>query len=466
MPKKRKSTIERMPHNVWRLVRERNDVFYADGRFKDDDRGRHSLGVRDRANALVVLRELDQHIADKKRIAQSANLAAQSLAVVQSTIPAGSTSPYVALSLDEGRDCYFSSLRKSFVTKGVTEKTRKRYRAAMTNFIDYARQAGLDDWRHITSAVVDEFAYYRETTPSGLRKRKAMPRTLAFEITFIQGVILKLAALKLIPPENHTEIRTVEFKESSRYSFSVDEVDAMLEHCFVTNAKRLRWLGLVILVLARTGMRISELEELRWSDIDLEAGVIRLKDERANSANGSKVRTLKSGRSRTIKLHAEIRTVIPTIERKKDGYVLHLSQGSKLDQDKVLKQFKKHVRDPLATRFPTPAGEVGFKDGVIHSFRHHFVARSFASGVPKEYVQSWLGHADSDMVNYYHSIHEQDSARQIEKLENDSINSKTPSSAAWRSAVLEQKPAATSDDVGDFERKESVQETDHEPDID
>jgi integrase len=37
-----------------------------------------------------------------------------------------------------------------------------------------------------------------------------------------------------------------------------------------------------ILALAHTGMRISELASLRWSDVDLEANTIRVMDERSS----------------------------------------------------------------------------------------------------------------------------------------------------------------------------------------
>ena len=47
---------------IWRLWR-RNGVYYADGRGRSHDLGKHSLGTRDRTEAMVRLRQLDLQMA-------------------------------------------------------------------------------------------------------------------------------------------------------------------------------------------------------------------------------------------------------------------------------------------------------------------------------------------------------------------------------------------------------------------
>jgi integrase len=66
----------------------------------------------------------------------------------------------------------------------------------------------------------------------------------------------------------------------------------------------------VLLALATTGLRISELSGLRWSDIDLDGGMIRLVDEtssgRRRVMKKGSARTLKSGRGRTFPIQEEL----------------------------------------------------------------------------------------------------------------------------------------------------------------
>lgn len=56
---------------------------------------------------------------------------------------------------------------------------------------------------------------------------------------------------------------------------------------------------------------------------------------------------------------------------------------------------------PLAKRFPTPAGEVGSKDGRLHSCRHYFASRCAADGYAEQLVMTWLGHIDSKVTRRY-----------------------------------------------------------------
>jgi hypothetical protein len=52
------------PYFTWRLFR-RHGVYYADGRSGSRDLGKHSLGTRDRTQALESLRRLDRKKAEE-----------------------------------------------------------------------------------------------------------------------------------------------------------------------------------------------------------------------------------------------------------------------------------------------------------------------------------------------------------------------------------------------------------------
>ncbi len=64
MPNKPKHEVIQCQFFQWKLTqRAVNGVFYADARFAADDRGRHSLATRDRAEALSNLAQLDRVVA-------------------------------------------------------------------------------------------------------------------------------------------------------------------------------------------------------------------------------------------------------------------------------------------------------------------------------------------------------------------------------------------------------------------
>ena len=84
---------------------------------------------------------------------------------------------------------------------------------------------------------------------------------------------------------------------------------------------KLAWLAFVIIALAHTGLRISELAGLRWSDVDLEHDTIRVADERSSrrKRRAGTARTTKGRRSRIVPIHSRLKALLVTIKRQPDG---------------------------------------------------------------------------------------------------------------------------------------------------
>lgn len=211
-------------------------------------------------------------------------------------------------------------------------------------------------------------------------------------------------------------------KESTRYCWNPDEFRAMLEHCPMK--PDLNWLGNILLTLGLTGMRISELAQLCWSDVDLEDQQIRLVDEsrRGRRQAGRRQRTLQSKRGRSFPIHQELLPPLRQLPRHADGYVFHGPRGGQIKPDTLRNILIKELLTPLAERFPAAAGEPGFTSGRLHSFRHFFWSLSANSGVPERVVMDWLGHADAAMVRRYYHLNADESRRQMDRVSIQGVN--------------------------------------------
>jgi integrase len=190
----------------------------------------------------------------------------------------------------------------------------------------------------------------------------------------------------------------------------------MVSHCRAD--LKLSWLADLLIGLAFTGMRISELAGLRWADVNLEGGMIRVADERSSQfkRQAGSARTTKGRRSRTIPIHPELRTLLLGLARKPDGFVFHAALGGRVFARNTLDQFISHVIEPLKTKFPTPKGEIGFKHGRLHSFRHFFCSQCFLGGASEGEIKEWLGHADSKMVEHYRHLRSEDAQRKMNQI--------------------------------------------------
>lgn len=233
------------------------------------------------------------------------------------------------------------------------------------------------------------------------------------EATTVKQVIGWLVRAQRLPAGMRVELPMRKRTGTDAYCWRAAEVAAILAHC--RSRPELLWLEDVLVALATTGMRIGELANLRRSDVDLEAGVIRIRDETAVGGTGPR-RTTKSGASRSVPIPSPLRPVLARLPVHRDGYLFHGPRQGRLKPDTVRRTFVDAVLEPLSGRFPTFEGEVGLRNGRLHSFRHYFVSVCVQKLIPEQTTMHWVGHADSKMVKYYYHLHDDESRRQMDRL--------------------------------------------------
>jgi|GEM_PF-227118 len=392
MPRKRNYDSIQCRYFRW-IIYQRSGTWHADGRSNKQDAGRHSLGTRDRAEALQQLQELDVKMAVEFKLAPP------------SAMPTVKTEPVL---LVDGRKLYEEHSRRPRAIGGVKQSTQKRNRAVFNKFLDWAKDQGPRAWNDVTGSKLTAYATY-------LEDEGYAPKTIRIELTTI------VQAHKWLRKERHLLgveplHLTIRKQESERrYCYRRNEVQAMLAHC--RERLDLTWLVGVIVGLACTGLRISELASLRWSDIDLVTNFIKLVDEGGQPKKSSRARReTKSGRSRMLPIHPDLGAILRSLP-KHDQYLFHGPRSGRLKPDTVRNVLIREVIKPLAPQFPSPADEQGFKDGRLHSFRHYFVSMCANNNIPERVTMEWLGHQDSEMVRHYYHLHDEEARRQMARLD-------------------------------------------------
>jgi hypothetical protein len=130
----------------WRLY-QRGGMWHADGRSNKQDAGRHSLGTRDRDEALQQLQELDAKMAVEFKLAPP---------LVMPTVKA---EPVL---LEDGRKLYEEHSRRPRAIGGVKQSTQKRNRAVFNKVLDWAKRQGLRAWNDVTESKLTAYATYLE----------------------------------------------------------------------------------------------------------------------------------------------------------------------------------------------------------------------------------------------------------------------------------------------------------------
>jgi len=143
-----------------------------------------------------------------------------------------------------------------------------------------------------------------------------------------------------------------------------------------------------ITILAYSGMRVGELEQLRWADVLLDRGELGVFHIR----RGGSSTTTKDKDERFVPVHPEIRPVLDRLPRK---------------EELVLPGLRART---LLTQVKRACGELGFgRHYKVHSFRHHFASMCANSSVPHRMALAWMGHSSSHILDLYYHLHDAES---------------------------------------------------------
>lgn len=394
MPRKTKFKIITGRFFKWRLY-SRKGVYYADGRANDLSSGRHSLGTKNQAEAMGLIRQLDQIRAVELGLSSDD----ESEAVFDNR-----------LSVSDGVRLYLDHVRRPAVTGGTRPSTQKRYRTVLDKFSRFLNKARIRFWNGVTRAVLEQYAAWLDDEGYAYRSEFA-------ELTTIKQSVNWLIAEGHLPESCKIRLPLKRPVGTDTYCWQAEQVTAMRDKC--VDVSDLQWLGNVITALACTGMRISELANLRWSDIDFVNNLIRLTDETAKLKCGSEwaARQIKNRRGRSFPIHEDLRPILQSMARHSDGYVFHGPLDERLSPDVARRRLIRDVLSVLKNQFPSRDDEIGFKDGRLHSFRHYFCSVCANSGVPEQVVMNWLGHRDSQMVRHYYHLHDDEAQRQMQRVQ-------------------------------------------------
>lgn len=402
MSRKRKNKNVKAQFFAW-LISQRGKIYQADGRSNIIDVGRHSLGTSIYQEAIEAVYELDRIKAVEHGLLDKNEK---------------DKNEKRTLSLLEGRQHYEADISSSLLTGGIRQSSQKRYKAVLDKFIKFCEIEQVSNWEQVDAKLLKRYSAY-------LENKEYAWRTICLELNTIKQVVTWLIKEEFLPDGKAIDLPLPKAQGTSTYCWKREEVAAMVNYCRKTKA--LHWLGDVLICLACTGLRISELASLQWSDIDLKEGMLRLTDETmVKKKSKATKRTTKSGYNRSFPIHSDLVKVFDEMPIR-SGKVFRGPRGGQLKPDTVRVILIRDVITPLTKTFPQGEDETGFADGRPHSFRHYFCSTCANSGVPENMVMRWLGHRSSEMVQHYYHLHDAEAKQRMDKLNFTGISMDVPS---------------------------------------
>jgi integrase len=148
---------------------------------------------------------------------------------------------------------------------------------------------------------------------------------------------------------------------------------------------------LYTVILLNTGLRRAEFVNLRWEDVNLEAGILRVVNR-----DGF---TTKNYRNRTIPLSPK------TVEFFKRLKELNPEKPCSLSQDQLSRVISYYAK------------KAGFHDVTCHTLRHTFASHLVMKGIDLVTVKKLMGHLDLNTTLVYAKVTEEHKLKAISSID-------------------------------------------------
>ena len=272
--------------------------------------------------------------------------------------------------------------------KGLSEKSIESYSSDLSNYLEFLKQKGIKDIAQTdTPLILKHMIALRE---SGLGSKSCARHLITlrgFYRFLVQDKILEFDPAKLIDlPKSGLKLPDV---------LSVSEVNLLLNIPDINKPLGKRNSAMLELLYA-AGLRVSELVNLKFLDVNLEACFVRV------LGKGSKERIVPFGLYAKNKIDDYINNSRPLLLKNCISKYLFVARAGKpMTRQGFWKLLKQYVKQAGIKKKVTP-----------HSLRHSFASHLLEGGADLRTVQVMLGHVDISSTQIYTHV-ARDHLRQI-----------------------------------------------------
>lgn len=270
-----------------------------------------------------------------------------------------------------------SFLDSLYIEKGLSKNTVSSYKNDISSFLSWLNNKQIN-YQQVSGKNINEFI--SNLFNSGLKSS-----SINRKISSIKHFYLFLSKKKIIKYSPADEIETPKQEKYLPISMSEDEVERLLSS---PNSNRIieRRDKAMIEILYATGMRISELVNLKLTDVDFNRSVLKV------FGKGSKERLVPYGEKAAEALDIYLRD-----RKRSDSKNVFLSnRGSQITRGAFWQRIKIYINRENLKSSISP-----------HTLRHAFATHLLNRGADLRSVQILLGHSDLSTTQIYTHIAKQ-----------------------------------------------------------
>lgn len=269
------------------------------------------------------------------------------------------------------------------VEKGLAVNTIAAYMGDLQRFGEYTQAHGLGATTQLDRAVISGYLAER-------RQQGISARTTARELVAIKALYRFLAARGEVDGNPAATLQTPRQWQRLPSVLTHEEVDCLLQAPDTASAAGKRDAALLE-VLYATGLRASELVDLRLEQIDAQTGVVKVRGK------GGKERLVPMGELAAIQLEDYLVQGRPQLLKQyRTSYIFVNRSGQGLSRQSLWKIVKKYVQLAGINKAISP-----------HTLRHSFATHLLEGGADLRSLQLMLGHVDMTTTQIYTHVVQQ-----------------------------------------------------------
>jgi len=258
----------------------------------------------------------------------------------------------------------------------LSRSTHLNYSIALGHLKKYlAEKEGVKWLQSLDISTIDRFVAFRLKCESPHKKEGTVERsTVNTELKAIKRFFNRAVELGYLRESPARKVKLLATARKNPRFFEEEEAARIFAACRSQEARE------IYLVLLYTGMRIGELVNLEWSDVDFSRRIIAIRPKSFWKPKGNE--------ERLVPMHDSVfHTLFP--KRKKSRWVF---------SDKKGEQLKIHT---LETRFRRQLARLGIKEANLHTWRHTFASYLTMRTGNIRAVQKLLGHKSIRTTEVY-----------------------------------------------------------------
>ncbi len=244
--------------------------------------------------------------------------------------------------------------------RNYSSQTCKAYIIYIREYIKFAKERGIKN----KEKAIEDFLLDKHT-------RKQSPQTINLALNSV-----KFSYSKVLKDPQKIDLKFAKRSKKLPVVLSHAEIEKIIEATDNTKYRLMISLGYAC------GLRVSEVINLKVSNLDIEELVVHIKN-----AKGKKDRISVLPE----KLQNDLRNIIAG--KNANDYVFGSNRGGKLTTTSLQKMFRKSI---AKTKVKKPA--------TFHSLRHSFATHLLENGIDVRYVQELLGHSNIRTTQIYTQV--------------------------------------------------------------